>query len=75
MHIREAVLVIVSKNQRKVTGYQCPRCHWKIQWNPLENSVESHWKFSEIPLEIQWNPTGNSVKSHWKFSEIPLEIQ
>ena len=38
----------LSKNQWKVTGY--PVTHV-----PLENSVESHRKFSEIPLETSEN--------------------
>jgi len=39
-----SVLDTLSKNQRKVTGYPVTQV-------PLENSVESQWKFSEIPLE------------------------
>jgi len=38
----------LSKNQWKVTGYPVTQV-------PLESSVESHWKFSEIPLETSEN--------------------
>jgi len=41
---KEVELSTLSKNQWKVPGYPVTQV-------PLENSVVSHWKFSEIPLE------------------------
>jgi len=56
----------LSKNQWKVTGYQWPRCHLKIQWNPTGNSVKFHWK----PVKINWKP----VKLYWMTSAMALKF-
>jgi len=53
MHASKAIIFTLSKNQWKVTGY--PVTHV-----PLENSVEYHWKFREIPLETSKNLLENS---------------
>jgi len=41
-YLFENYTCIISKNQWKVTGYLVTQV-------PLENSVETHWKVSEIP--------------------------
>jgi len=48
----------LSKNQWQVSGYQWPRCHWKIHWNPTGNSVKVHWK----PVKLHWMTSATALK-------------
>jgi len=61
----EWMLYTLSKNQWKVTGYPVTQV-------TLENSVEYHWKFSEIPLETSENLLETS-ENILKTSENLLE--
>jgi len=50
--------ITLSKNQWKVTGYQWPRCHWKIQWDPTGNSVKIYWK----PVKLHWMTSATALR-------------